>query len=102
MGGGWCTAVATFIFVPDQPGILALGPWSVDQVQAVWDSEVFQHSPEAERAADVKVAELQRRGSPSYDGLSARLAGSNASRNRLALECQPARWSRRTLAGTAE
>ena len=50
---------------------------------------------EAAAAADAAIAELRERGSPSHDGLSARLADYDASDARLELELQPMRWSLR-------
>jgi ADP-ribose pyrophosphatase YjhB (NUDIX family) len=47
------------------------------------------------------VADLQRRGSPSHDGLAARLTSYSASPERLELELQPARWALRLVDGHA-
>ena len=40
---------------------------------------------------------LRSRGSPSHDGLAARLAGFETDRERLALELQPVRWAVRLV-----
>ena len=54
-------------------------------------------SPFAE--ADALLADLGRRGSPSHDGVSARLAALDASADGLSLDLQPAPWSARLLSG---
>jgi 8-oxo-dGTP diphosphatase len=66
-------------------------------VQASWLPEPFEPAPSATQAADEKLDELRRRGSPSHDGYAARLAGFEADADRLALELQPARWALRLL-----
>jgi 8-oxo-dGTP diphosphatase len=77
--------------------ILARGPWDPGQVTARWRSEEFEPEPGATEAADELLAELRRRGSPSHDGLAARLAAYDADDDRLTLELQPARWALRLL-----
>ncbi|MDX6661386.1 MAG: 8-oxo-dGTP diphosphatase [Solirubrobacteraceae bacterium] len=77
------------------PGLLARGPWRPDQVAAHWRDEEYEPGPEAAAAADAAIAELRERGSPSHDGLSARLADYDATTGRLELELQPMRWSLR-------
>jgi 8-oxo-dGTP diphosphatase len=77
------------------PGILARGPWQPAQVNASWREEPFEPTPEASRAADEAIAELAGRGSPSHDGLSARLVAFAHDEHGLALELQPLRWSLR-------
>ena len=57
------------------PGILARGPWQAGQVAACWSDEPFEPTPERAAAADRAIAALADRGSPSHDGLAARLAG---------------------------
>jgi 8-oxo-dGTP diphosphatase len=79
------------------PGILARGPWTPDRVDASWSDEPWQAPPELERGADEAVAALRERGSPAHDGLAARLAGFEASADRLALRMQPARWALRLV-----
>src|SRR5437868_6977232 len=80
--------------MPLAPGVLARGPWRPDQVVAHWREEEFEPGEAAAAAADAAIAELRDRGSPSHDGLSARLADFDAG-ERLALELQPMRWSLR-------
>ncbi len=81
--------------MPPAPGLLARGPWRPDQVAARWTDEEYMPGAEAAAAADAAIAELRERGSPSHDGLSARLADYDASDARLELELQPMRWSLR-------
>lgn len=76
-------------------GILARGPWAPNQVQARWREDHFEPPSEASHAADEAIAALRERGSPSHDGVSARLADFDAAPDKLALELQPMRWSLR-------
>ena len=80
-----------------EPGILARGPWPVDRVQARWIEDAFEPHPDHEAAADEAIAALEDRGSPSHDGLGARLAGFEAHDDGLALELQEARWGLRLV-----
>jgi len=64
-------------------------------VECSWREDRFEPAPEAEAAADAAIAALRERGSPSHDGLSARLAGYEAAADRLHVELQPMRWSLR-------
>jgi 8-oxo-dGTP diphosphatase len=86
--------------MPTEPGLLAQGPWNAGQVDATWRDDEFDPGPEAEAAADVAIAALRDRGSPSHDGLSARLAAYEVNGDHLHLELQPARWALR-LGGEA-
>jgi 8-oxo-dGTP diphosphatase len=70
-------------------------------VQASWLVEPFEPDASATQAADEKLDELRRRGSPSHDGYAARLAGFEADADRLVLELQPARWALRLLSEDA-
>ena len=81
--------------MPPAPGLLARGPWRPNQVAARWRDEEFVPGEEAAAAADAAIAELRDRGSPSHDGLSARLADYDTEDGRLELELQPMRWSLR-------
>ena len=62
-----------------------------------WRAEPFEPEASAIEAADLALKELRERGSPSHDGLAARLAGFEAGSAHLALELQPARWALRLL-----
>ena len=84
----------------DAHALLARGPWDAAQVDAHWREEPFVPDAAADAAADAAVAELRERGSPSHDGMSARLADFHVTAERLRLELEPARWSLR-LGGDA-
>lgn len=77
------------------PGILARGPWEPGQVTTRWRQEAWEPRPAAVAAADAAIDALRERGSPSHDGMSARLARFQAGEDALALELQPARWALR-------
>ncbi len=81
-----------------QPGILARGPWQADQVATRWRNDRFEPGSELAARADAAIAELQGRGSPSHDGLAARLTSYESGDRGLTVELQPMRWSLR-LAG---
>ena len=78
-----------------EPGILARGPWRPEQVTCRWLREEFRAEPARLDAADAEIAALTDRGSPSHDGLAARLAAWREDGRGLALELQPARWALR-------
>lgn len=80
-----------------EPGILARGPWPVEAVSARWREDAYEPSADAAAAADAAITALQDRGSPSHDGLAARLAGFDDEADTLALELQPMRWGLRLL-----
>ncbi|TMK38920.1 MAG: NUDIX domain-containing protein [Actinobacteria bacterium] len=81
--------------------MLARGPWNLDQVEAQWRDEPFEPPAERVAAADGAIAALRDRGSPSHDGLSARLVDHRERDGRLILELQPVRWALRLVAGDA-
>src|SRR5215204_1610040 len=83
------------------PAILARGPWRPEDVDVQWHDDEFEPEDADARAADRAIDELRERGSPSHDGLAARLAGFHANPWRLELELQPARWSLRLVEGSA-
>jgi ADP-ribose pyrophosphatase YjhB (NUDIX family) len=87
--------------VTRQPGILARGPWAVDEVEARWHQDAFEPDAEKVRAADEAIAALRERGSPSHDGVAARLVDFSASGEGLLIELQPTRWALRLVAGDA-
>lgn len=83
------------------PQVLARGPWELDQVRAKWSDEHFEPTPEQAQAADAAIASLRDRGSPSHDGLAARLVDYSVRPEGLMLELQPLRWALRLVEGDA-
>jgi 8-oxo-dGTP diphosphatase len=83
------------------PEILARGPWSLEQITAHWQQETFEPLPEQEQAADAAIRELQERGSPSHDGVAARLVDYRQDEQGIAIELQPLRWALRLVEGDA-
>jgi len=65
-----------------------------------WSHDEYAPSTEQRDAADEALAELIVRGSPSHDGVTARLAGYESSNGDLRLELQRMRWSLRLVEGT--
>jgi 8-oxo-dGTP diphosphatase len=86
---------------PQAPEILARGPWTLEQVTAHWREQPFEPSPEHSEAADAAIRELQQRGSPSQDGVAARLVDYRQDEHGIAIELQPLRWALRLVAGDA-
>jgi 8-oxo-dGTP diphosphatase len=87
--------------MPDAPALLARGPWDPDDVDVHWSDEPYAAPPERAEAADAAIAALRDRGSPSHDGVAARLVSYDAGDNRLTLHLQPARWALRLVEGDA-
>lgn len=87
--------------MPDAlPALLARGPWPAGSVEAVWDTTPYEPTPDQAAAADDAIAALRERGSPSHDGLAARLAGHRLTDDgRLVLELQETRWALRLVPG---
>ena len=79
------------------PGILARGPWTPAQVGTSWRDAPYEPPPEMTSAADAAIHELRERGSPTHDGLAARLAAWEERADGLTLELQPARWALRLV-----
>jgi 8-oxo-dGTP pyrophosphatase MutT (NUDIX family) len=84
-----------------RPELLARGPWEFDRISAHWREEHFQPSEQATAAADAAIAALQARGSPSHDGLAARLVDYSAEPDGIVLTLQPLRWALRLVDGDA-
>ncbi len=82
-------------------GLLARGPWEPDQVDVAWLSGTYEPPLSSIEAADVALDALRERGSPSHDGLAARLASYQQLDGRLRLELQRARWALRLIAENA-
>jgi 8-oxo-dGTP pyrophosphatase MutT (NUDIX family) len=86
----------------EQPEILARGPWPLERVQASWRTEHYEPSREHTEAADAAIAALRERGSPSHDGVAARLVDyTHDPGEGIAIELQPQRWALRLIAGEA-
>jgi 8-oxo-dGTP diphosphatase len=64
-------------------------------VEVEWLSDEFEPEQGAIDAADDALQALRDRGSPSHDGLAARLVEFDERGDRLALTLQPARWALR-------
>jgi 8-oxo-dGTP diphosphatase len=80
-----------------RPSLLARGPWDPDDVDVAWRSDPFEPEPTVIAAADVALNALKSRGSPSHDGLAARLAAFDTEGEKLSLELQPVRWALRLI-----
>jgi ADP-ribose pyrophosphatase YjhB (NUDIX family) len=83
------------------PAILARGHWPVERVQARWSERLYEPPERHAEAADAAISALRERGSPSHDGLSARLVGYAERGDELLLELQPVRWALRLVDGDA-
>jgi 8-oxo-dGTP pyrophosphatase MutT (NUDIX family) len=83
------------------PALLERGPWDVDAIDVRWTDEPYCAPTEYEAAADEAITALRARGSPSHDGLSARLVSHAQEGERLVLELQPSRWALRLVEGDA-
>lgn len=68
---------------------------------AAWREEAFEPAAADTAAADAALAALRERGSPSHDGLAARLVDFEHHADGLRLELQPARWSLRLVGSQA-
>jgi 8-oxo-dGTP diphosphatase len=71
-------------------------------VQARWRPDAFEPPRSATEAADVALDALRERGSPSHDGLAARMIDFDTGPDGLTLELQPARWALRLLPDGAD
>jgi 8-oxo-dGTP diphosphatase len=87
--------------VTRQPGILARGPWAIEEVGARWHDDAFEPDDAKTRAADEAIAALRERGSPSHDGVAARLVDYKVTDAGLEMELQPTRWALRLVDGDA-
>jgi 8-oxo-dGTP pyrophosphatase MutT (NUDIX family) len=86
---------------PPTPTLLARGPWDADAVRAIWHEDHFEAPSARSDAADAAIAALRDRGSPSHDGLAARLVDFRPTGDGLELELQPVRWALRLVDGDA-
>ena len=87
--------------VAPEPDVLARGPWAPEDVVARWVDEHFAPAPEATLEADRAIEALRDRGSPSHDGLAARLVAFGERDGKLELQLQPLRWALRLVPGDA-
>jgi 8-oxo-dGTP diphosphatase len=83
------------------PQILARGPWALENVTARWQDTQFEPPREHAEAADEAIRQLQRRGSPSHDGMAARLVDYRQDGEGISIELQPLRWALRLVDGGA-
>ena len=83
------------------PAILARGHWPVERVHARWREQHYEPPVRLAAAADEAILALRERGSPSHDGLSARLVSHVERSSELLLELQPMRWALRLVEGDA-
>jgi 8-oxo-dGTP diphosphatase len=79
------------------PALLARGPWDPNEVEVSWRSDPFEPAASATDEADRLLNGLRERGSPSHDGLAARLVSFEAENGILRMELQPIRWALRLL-----
>lgn len=79
------------------PQILARGPWALENITARWRDAQFEPPREHTEAADEAIRDLQRRGSPSHDGMAARLVDYSQEGEGIAIELQPLRWALRLV-----
>jgi 8-oxo-dGTP diphosphatase len=85
-----------------QTQILARGPWPLERIGASWRTEPYEPSAQDSAAADAAIEALRDRGSPSHDGVAARLIGYvQDPGDGLELELQPQRWALRLIPGNA-
>ncbi len=85
----------------DSPAILARGHWPAERVHARWLEQHYEPPESHAEAADAAIAALRERGSPSHDGLAARLVSYAERDGELELELQPVRWALRLVHGDA-
>jgi ADP-ribose pyrophosphatase YjhB (NUDIX family) len=83
------------------PEILAAGPWELERIRVRWLDDQYEPSEAHSRAADAAIRDLKERGSPSHDGVAARLVGFREDASGIAIELQPLRWALRLVAGDA-
>ncbi len=81
--------------------MLARGPWELDRIKARWREDEYEPPAAHSEAADAAIEGLRERGSPSHDGVAARLVDFRADEQGLAIELQPLRWALRLVAGDA-
>jgi 8-oxo-dGTP diphosphatase len=85
----------------EAPKVLARGPWDLSQVKTRWRTEHYEPPTDHSAAADAAIASLRERGSPSHDGLAARLVNFVDGPKGIEMELQPLRWALRLVAADA-
>ncbi len=83
-------------------GVLARGPWEPERVSVRWDDAPYDAPAAVDAAADATLAELAQRGSPTHDGMAARMAAVQVGQDRMDMVCQPVRWSLRLVDDAAD
>src|SRR4051794_15621673 len=83
------------------PELLARGPWAPEEVEAHWLDDHYDAPDHHTGAADDAITALRDRGSPSHDGVAARLVSHREEQGRLVMELQPVRWALRLVEGDA-
>jgi 8-oxo-dGTP pyrophosphatase MutT (NUDIX family) len=83
------------------PEVLARGPWEIERISARWHERAFEPPAAHSAAADAAIRDLQQRGSPSHDGVAARLVDFSTRDGGIAIELQPLRWALRLVPGDA-
>ena len=83
------------------PSLLARGPWAPEAVETRWLDDPYEPPAKMVAAADEAITALRERGSPSHDGVAARLVSHRVEGGRLIMELQPARWALRLVEGDA-
>jgi 8-oxo-dGTP diphosphatase len=73
----------------------------VERIEASWREQPFEAPPEHTQAADAAIRELQERGSPSHDGVAARLVDYRLHDGGIQMELQPLRWALRLVEADA-
>jgi 8-oxo-dGTP diphosphatase len=79
------------------PEILARGPWELDRIRAEWLTQAYEPTGAQTEAADTAIRLLQDRGSPSHDGVAARLADYSVEDDGVCIRLQPLRWALRLV-----
>ncbi len=94
-----------FVSMPEPathvPEILARGPWPLEQIHARWREDYFQPPDAYTQAADAAIQSLKDRGSPSHDGVAARMVNYREQNGSIEIELQPLRWALRLVAEDA-
>lgn len=83
------------------PRLLARGPWSKPDVDVIWSKHHYVADTQRAAAADRALADLSVRGSPTHDGLGARLEQFETVDHKLVLELAPMRWALRLVSANA-